>query len=293
MKIIRKIVLLLLFVLFVPKVYAFTYEMDMNVDKTSVSKDSVKEITVSLKNIKDTSDGIMACSLDLKLSDGMVIEPDVRTLNNWSMTKQNIYLFDTGTPILNESKMFIIPVKVSKDGMVELTNIKCSDGVSNSYIENQSVKFTILKESTNVNNKVDNNNNENGKNETGSNDPGETNCNLSNIELSEGVIEFDSEITEYSVKVKDFDTFEVNPILESANAEFIIDKNLGTNNKHSVVITVNSQSGDTKVYTIYVEEIVEEQFVPKKNNNYVPIFIVIICLLVLINVLRIVKNKNK
>lgn len=121
----------------------------------------------------------------------------------------------------------------------------------------------------------------------------DTNCDLIDIQLSDGAIEFDCSITEYNITVKNFNLLEVIPIPANDKASFIVDTNVSLDGKNSVVITVQAENGNTKIYTIYVDEYNNE--IEKDNNkNYVPIFIAIIIVLMFINVFRIVRNiKNK
>lgn len=286
------------------KVYAFTYEFGTNVDSKSVSVGAETEIKVSLKNIQGTSDGIASCSLGIQLDDNIVLNPKVRTLGSWTMTVGDIYLFDTGDPVTDNSEFFVIPVKVNGSGAVSLVNIVCSDGNTNDNIDNQTINFTISNSANNSNNSNNNssnnsqdNINNNGNNgttnneqETGTTTPPtkDSNCDLLNIELSEGTIEFDAAVTEYSIEVHSYKDLIVTPILASSKSTFVVDRTDG-----KIVITVKAEDGLSKIYTIFVSE---KKDVETNNNetdaNYTPIFIVILCVLVLINVFRIIK-KNK
>lgn len=290
MKLVKYLLCLVLFTVFLPKVYAVTYDVDLAVDNNSVKLGEKKEIFVSIKNIKETTDGIIACSLGIEMDKTIELNGSVRTLNNWSMTVGDFYLFDTGTPILNDTKIFVIPVKINDKGSVKLTGIKCTDGNVNIESEDKSISFSIKKESDNTGNKQEIVNKD-------------SNCDLSNIILNDGTIEFDPSVTEYSIKVNDFDKLEVTPVLASDKSSFIIDINNSDLNKNSVVITVTSEDGNNKIYTIYVEdndslENKEENKKEEVNNEEkkdysVFIFVGIIVILLLINVIRIVYNKKK
>ena len=80
MKKINYLFLLLLLVVFAPKVYAFTYDLDMVVDNTIVSEGTVKNIKVKLKNVQGVSDGFGACSLAIKFDDGIVLNGNVTSV---------------------------------------------------------------------------------------------------------------------------------------------------------------------------------------------------------------------
>lgn len=276
---------LLLLILYIPRVYAFTFEMNTSISSTSVKKGTTTEIRVSLNNIQGTSDGIAACYLNIDFDDNIILNSEVRTLGSWSMEHEKIYLFDTGKAITNTGDMFVIPVKVNGEGSVKLSNIVCSDGNTNAKLDNKNINFTIVPSSSNNNvgggNQQQGNNNQTVKKDS--------NCDLSNIELSEGTIEFDSAITEYSIEISSIDDLVVTPILSSDKATYDIIKN-----NNNVVITVRAEDGSDKVYTIYVEEVNDKVDVEvEKKSNYTPIFIVIIVVLVLINVIRIVINMKK
>ena len=286
MKKFRYIFVISLFILFIPRVYAFSYDIN-TIPDISVEKGTALEVNVSIDNIKDTTDGVSVCSMNILFDKNIVLESSIRTLGNWSMTTGSMYLFDTGSPILTNSNIFTIPVVVNGEGSIQLNNILCSDGIEEVEVSNKKINFYILDE-------VNNDNQNNSNNTTGDNgDELETsNCNLSDIELSEGTIEFDPNVTEYEVEVADFDQFRVTPKLEDSTSSYVIDRNI-TDDGGNVVITVNGDNGDFKTYVIYVsvsDTITED---PPKENNYIPIFIGIIVLLVLINVIRIVKNVKK
>lgn len=300
MKKIKYILILCLFTFFVPKVYALSYDIKMN-SETLVKVGTKKDINISIFNVKDTTDGISVCTMNISFDKNIELESTPRTLGSWSMTTGSVYLFDTGSPVTDNSDMFKIPVVVNGVGSVQLKNIVCSDGVDEVEIDGKTITFSIEKEEVNQDNsdnkpnvkpsdKPSNNNQED------NNEDEEiiSNCNLANIELSEGIIEFDPNITEYEVEISNFDNFKVYPTLEDENAAtYIIDKNV-TDDGGNIVITVSDADGENKIYTIHT--IVEKEKVeePVKNNNYVPIFIGIIVLLLLVNVIRIVKSsKNK
>ena len=285
-------VLILLF-LFIPKVYALTYDIDVLVDNTSVSVGTVKEIKVSLKNINATENGIDVCSMNISFEKNILLNSSIKTLNDWDLTTGDMYLFDSD-PVFDDVDMFLIPVKINGNGSVKLSNIFCSDGADEVSFVDKEIKFTVVatESNSNSNNNGSNNNSSSG---TGNTMTEEDNCNLSNIMLSEGTIEFDTNVTEYSVYVTDMDNFSITPILENSKASYLIDENVSEEGKN-IVVTVTAPSGNTKIYTIYVNDDLndsDESEDDKKNNDFTIIFIVIICVLVIINVYRIIKNLKK
>lgn len=281
----------LLFMLFAPSVYALSYDMDMSVNNTSVKVGSTKEIKVLLKNIQGTSDGIFVCTLNVLSSDNITIGK-VRSLNDWTLTIGDMYLFDTGNPVLKDTGMFVIPVKVNGEGYVEIKNIMCSDSVEEVGIDNKKINFTIKKETESAGNNKPNTDNKPTTEEV--KDEKSSNCNIASLELSDGTIDFDPNITEYSISVDDFDKLKINLTLESNLATYIINRN-NYGDKKNVVITVSAEDNSQKKYTIFVEEKTTNIPVEKKpeNKNYTIIFIVIIGILLLLNIYRLVRKKNK
>lgn len=294
MKKIKFIYVLLLFTVFIPKVYAFTYDVSTSIDSTSVKSGTVKEIKVSLSNVQGTSDGIASCSLNVTFDSNILLNSKIRTLSGWTMTTGKFYLFDTGSAVTDSSEMFVIPVKVNGAGSVKLVDIVCSDGVTEVIGTNKEVRFTIS-DNTSENNNNQNNNNKD-SNDDGDVEVGDSsNCDLANIELSEGTIEFDPNVTEYSVKVDNIDDLEINPIIANNRASMFVDRNINEDGSNSFVITVNAPDGSSKVYTIYVESATgtTDNSDDKSGFNFTSIFIGIICVLVLINVIRIIISSRK
>lgn len=299
-------ILLIFSILFIPKVYAFSYDIKTEVQKTSVLKGTVTEIKVSLSDVKDTSDGIMACLMNISFDNNISLNSSIKTLDSWSMTIGSSYLFDTGNAVTSKSNLFVIPVKINGSGSVTLSNIACSDGNSKEFLADKKVNFSIISDGSTQNNKKpqnnasNNNNNGNSDNNNSDNKVSNTlssSADLSNIILSEGTIEFDPAVTEYSLSVSDFNKLEITPVLDSKTAKFNVDRNI-TNNGNSIVISVTAENGNSKVYTIYVKEMNDSNKDDTKNDKksnsmYVPIFIGIICVLVIVNIVRIIKNKKK
>lgn len=272
----------MLLVLFVPKVSALTFEVKTGVDDTSVESGTVSEIRVSLENIQETDDGIASCSLDIQFDSNILLDSKVRSLGSWTMTTGNFYLFDSGEFFKDRSDLFIIPVKINGEGSVKLIDIMCSDGNTETEINDKVINFTI-NDTEEENNDEDINVDEEVIKDS--------NCDLSEINLSEGTIEFNSDITEYELKVTNFDDLKVDPVLSSDKASYSIEKN----ESKQIIITVVAEDTTKKTYTLYVEEVLTGELNKASNNNrkYVPIFIGIICILILINIIRIIVNMKK
>lgn len=288
---------MLLFTLFIPSVNALKYDMGTSLVNNSSSNKNLYELKVSLKNISDTDYGVAACSMNISFSDSIKLNGTIRTLGSWSMTVGDVYLFDSANPALSNIEFIIIPVKVNSDGTVILSNISCSDGDNDVFIENKVIdlKYTSV-DNTQSNNNTQNNNEQNGNSgnnansDNGNKNEGvilDSNCDLSNIILNNGTIEFDSNVTEYEIDIDDIDSLDVKVELASDNANYEIIRN-----DNNIVIDVIAEDGSKKTYTIYVNS--DKESTDDKNNQiYVPIFIGIICILVLINIIRIVRNMTK
>jgi len=284
----KYVFVLLLFTVFIPKVYAFTYDLDATVNSTSVKHGEVKEIKVSFKEVVGVSDGFGACTIKLELDSNISLNGNVKALNGWTVMPGDIYSFDTGEGFVSNSEMFIIPVKVNGAGGVKLTNIMCSDGNTKESVSDKTINFTITQNVVDNDEKVQDNEIEDSDVVV---DVYSTN--LVNITLSEGVIDFDPEVTEYSITVSDFESLQVSVEPESDSSSFLIDKD-DSNGEKSISIMVVALDESSKTYTIYVtEEDVTSGDDELEKNNFVPIFIGIICVLVLINIFRIVKKLKK
>lgn len=277
----RYIFALIAFCLFMPSVYAFTFDMGMDVESVNVTKGSLSEITVSLKELNGVSSEIGACSLRIEYTTGVESSGDVKSLNGWALISANgIYQFDTGNSFVSDSKIFSIPVKINDSGSVKLTNIECSDGVTKEKIADKSIDFTATDASSNNNSEVENDEIVEKKLE---------------ITLTEGSIDFDPLVFEYTVEVRDVDNFDVVVNLGDNDDSYSVERNISEVEKN-LVISVIGKDESVKLYKINLIEdnsIGEENIDNSKNNKYVPIFIGIICLLVLINVFRIIKNLKK
>ena len=52
-----------------------------------------------------------------------------------------------------------------------------------------------------------------------------------------------------------------------------------------IIISVVAEDGTNKIYTLFVKDNIPSDIEEENNNNYVPIFIGIICVLILINII--------
>jgi len=280
MKRIKVIFALILFTLFMSSVDALTYDLDAKVVKSS--NDKLYEIRVSVTNVTDTDYGVAGCLMNFEFNN-VTLNGEVRTINEWNMLKGNQYLFDTSKPILKNGEFAVIPIKATKSGSVIIKNIECSDGEESIKIDKKviDVVYTSSTDSSETNNNSDGDKSNNIVSEDKVKD---SNCDLSDIILSEGEIEFKPYEVEYELKIKDFSKLEVLPVLASSKAKYNMEKD---NDK--VVISVIAEDGTSKTYTIFVEKV--EGMLPVKNkkekSKFLPIFIVIICALVIVNAVRV------
>jgi len=124
---------------------------------------------------------------------------------------------------------------------------------------------------------------------------GDVDCEVTDLMFNEGTINFNPDVMEYTLNVSDFSNLSVIPVCGTLEAaSYTVEKNVLDDNK-TVVVTINASDESFKTYTINVTENVEQNdinVVEEDNNNYTLIFISIICILVLINIYRIVKNKR-
>lgn len=288
---------ILLFALFIPKVYAFTYDIGTNVENTSNDDKTLYEIKVSLKDVVGSDYGIGSCNLNILFHGDVKLESSVRSLESWTLTTGKFYLLDTGNPVKKSSDMLIIPVKVTGVGNVELSDIECFDDMTSVVIDNKIINLKYEEEvidkpngnSNSSNNNHSGNNSNNDNSNDGENDIKNSNADLSDIILSDGNIVFDSSITEYYIDVTDFDSLTIEPVSVSSDVVINIDKGDG-----KVVINVEAEDGTEKIYTIFVNENLNHDTLTEddSNNKYIPIFIGIIVILVLINIFRIINNKK-
>ena len=270
---------LLLFILFIPKVYAFTYEVETSVSNLKFTLGTETEIRVSLKNITGTNVGISMCSLNIEFDDNILLSSMVRTLGSWTLTTGKTYLFNTSNFALNDTELFVIPVKVNGAGSVKLTNIECFDGNTREKISNKVVNFVTVENNSS--------NNIEGDIDSSEQSVKDTDCDLSDILLNEGVIDFDPDVTEYDVVVSDYDSLIIEPVLANSDSTFELEKT----DDYKVIIRVIGNNENFKDYTLFVTENINDGLVEDNSKfNYVPIFIGLICVLVSINIIRVVRN---
>lgn len=125
---------------------------------------------------------------------------------------------------------------------------------------------------------------------------GEQGCQVTGLVLSEGELEFQPDIFEYNISVGDLSKISVVPfcgLLEAPSYSVTKEKVAEDKLQFSVVIYQNDEE---ITYTVNVTEIeetpIDDVVIEEKRNDYTYKFIAIICVLVFINIYRIVKNKR-
>lgn len=292
----------IVFGLFMPKVYALSYDINLKSSSSlNLDKGSSSEVIMKLENINAGDSGISICIFDIKTTGGVVLNSNVRSLGSWSVTAGTHYMADTFEEIKTSSDVIAIPVKVNGDGSLIVSNITCSSEYEEKTTQDKTISFTVKKDNIIVNDdkvnqdKEDNNIGGNTTEEdTSHEEVKSSNCDLSNILISDGRIDFDSNILEYSVDVTDIESLTVTPVLADNKASYdIIDGDI-IDNKKTIKIIVKAENEITKTYTLYVsKKLVEDSVDSNKNSmNYKIIFIGLITLLIIINLIRIIKKRQ-
>ena len=188
------------------------------------------------------------------------------------ITIDNVIFYDTNyKPIVINTVSSKVNVKEENTGIGNITNNNESNGNDGSST------------SDNKNNlDVDNSNN------TSTSDK---EYYLSNIEIKGYEIDFSRDIYEYTLKIGNEDLLDITPVLEDNNSSYIITGNDKLVNGSVINIRVITEDNDEKVYTINILKDKEIEVV--KNNNYKYIFIVIIGILLIINIVRLLRRRNK
>ena len=306
MKINKLIYGLILFAMFLPRVYAFTFDFDISHGNTVVNKGTVDEINVTLKNIQGLSDSLCVCYLYISLDGGVALNGSVKSGAGWEMMSSDVYLFNTTESFINGAKMFSIPIKVNDAGSLKISNIKCSDGENESSISDRFINYSI-KENNNNSEKPNNSNDSKPTVDNPSVDNKPNNDNkedevieldgtVTDIVLSEGSINFASDVYEYNVEVSDFTQLNVT-VEYTGSVSYTIDK-LNENGNKFIVISIGEDGA--KSYRINVNELTDNStvFEPLEeknddNNNVTLIFMIIIGILVLLNIFRVARKFRK
>lgn len=188
------------------------------------------------------------------------------------ITIDNVIFYDTNyKPIVINTVSSKVNVKEENTGIGNITNNNESNGNDGSST------------SDNKNNlDVDNSNNTSNSDKE---------YYLSNIEIKGYEIDFSRDIYEYTLKIGNEDLLDITPVLEDNNSSYIITGNDKLVNGSVINIRVITEDNDEKVYTINILKDKEIEVV--KNNNYKYIFIVIIGILLIINIVRLLRRRNK
>lgn len=287
MKRIKFLLILALFVIFTPDVYAATFSVSASANQTLVLENTEVYININL-----TSNEVISECLFQTESDNNLSFVSSKGLNNWSVEygdngilASNNEFYDNN--LENGLNILELKYKVKKMSKLTIKTVECVSVSENVYeYEDLNIDFTVKENTSN-----DGNNSPSPEVNPGvtPNEDGK----LVGIILSEGKINFSADVYEYTVTVSDFDNLEVT--LDTVGSfEFTsIDKE-ETGIEKRIVITLKDKDNATTNYIINVLELEVDNTSEevKDNNKYVPIFIGIICLLIILNVFRII-NKNK
>ena len=298
------------FSLFLPHVYATSFDISLYADKTvDIVPGTNTDVVVSLTNVKDTDIGISACMFSIKVSDGITISSNVRSLGSWSYTPGNVSIVDTFDAVKSSSDIIVIPVKIDKNGSLTISNITCSTEDTDDIVtDNKTISFSV--KTINDNSQIPNNNgssNNTGSNNTGNNSDNSieqsnklsSDCDLIGILVNDKNIDFDTNILEYSVYVPSLVEFVIKPTLSSDKASYDVLTEEIDDTRKKIIIRVTAENKMEKRYTLFLTNIMNEDENVNDTDNktkkfdYKFIFIGIILVLVLINILRIVMKKKK
>ena len=275
MKFIKYIFIFAIFIMFSPKVYADGITVTAKANNTVVEAGSEVVINVNLK-----SDELIAeCLFDFE-SNNNIQYISMKAMNQWTLLEGT-----KGTSLSNGNistntlsaglNILELKYKVNKSGRVK--TLECVSINENEYShQDVIIDFSIKQEN------IPSNEDEHSGNVENNND---VKSPLVGIVLSEGDIDFVPNVYEYNVTVTNFDDLEVTLNLNESNISYSIVKD---EFEKKVNITLVDNEGNTTNYVINVTEIEEPKEEPqeKEKFNFIPIFIGIICLLVLVNIFR-------
>lgn len=287
------------FSLFIPKVYAFSYDFTLRASAThNIAVGGSSEVIVTLDNIKIDNFGISVCIFDIETTGGIKISSNIRSFGSWSVTPGAHYMVDTFEEVKTKSDLISIPITVNSNGTLSVTNITCSTEEDEAVTSNKTLSFSV--KSTDNGSLAGNNNGTTDKDDNFSSNEGNDNesvkssdCDLSDILINDAVFQFDPNILEYSLSVENIKNFTVTPILSSDKANYVIGELDVTDKSKTIKILVTAENGMTKTYTLYIDEKINNSTaIKEKKVNYKIIFIVLIVLLVFINIFRIIRKKK-
>ena len=140
-------------------------------------------------------------------------------------------------------------IDVSKNVNISYLNVSYNELTNIDLTNNSKLKTYILDSNINGNDNIENNTSEEGKDFV----TDLPSTNIIDLKFSEGEIIFDSEITEYSITVNNFDDLKVYIQLESSTSTYMIKKSVLGEEKN-ISIVVNASDNTSKTYTISVIE---------------------------------------
>lgn len=131
-----------------------SFHVSLDTLKTNITANTELEVSVSIKDISNIEDGIIAISGQLEYDTDILEKSDVQAQNGWSLengfNEENLkFVTDGENPIKEDSEIFKIKFKV-KDNITEPTstlikikNIIASDGKSDISAEDSELEINI------------------------------------------------------------------------------------------------------------------------------------------------------
>jgi len=260
---------ILLLMSFNSKVYAFTYEVSVDIGSglTSVSAGSTQNISINIENIHDVNKGVMYCDFEIHTTGGVELNAFVQPSNEWSIINNGFYALKAKSPIIKDTEMVNFPIKVNSAGTLSVIGIKCYDG-TNSIVSVADIytKFTI-----------DTDKNTNDNEELISSDY------ISGFKLSEvfsrNKIKFNPNIKTYEIEIGDFENLLITPILKDDTMRYSVIKE--DEGKKVAYVIITALDGSRDIYTIYMTENSFLRFLNIISDNII-IILLVICVLLLI-----------
>lgn len=312
-------VFLVSFFLYLYPAYALSFNVDASLSKSTVESGDKTKLDFKITNIKNTKVGISSCEMNINLSDGLEIVTDYELPNDtWKSEKGKEKIVFYSTDIyFNDFTLFSTMVKASKSGSINITNIKCF-GIDESGSNEESYDYgekTIrieVREASPSSSISDVSSSSSSSSSSTKPVPSSSSSSSESSKKTEessnkvyvlgfnivgGRIDFEPEVTEYTIYVDSFENVDADPIVPSGmrvkKSDYLLDDD---GKKYDFVIS--DGQGDYKEYSILflleggasINSLIEET---TGKKNYTPIFIAIIILLIGVNVYRIISNKKK
>lgn len=306
----KKKLLILLILLFVP-IFVKADSIKLNCpSQVNANSEFSCEVT------GNTSDGVTDLSFKFNLSDSLTFVTFVRG-SSWNGEGDLHMVALYGSSALKGTfKIGTLKLRSSNtNGNISLNDIffyndeksinvdPTSAGIK--VINNNAAKSNNNSNNNNNNNNAANNNNNTSnsnnvkpassskkestvvenKNETVSTDIDNGDIYLTSLNIKGYDINFRSDVFNYDLKISDEDKLDIEVTTNRDDVSYEIYNNENLKNGSQIYIELN---GDNKIQTYYINIVKEE----KKKNSFIPLFIAIIVILVVINVIRLFRKRK-